>query len=403
MPGIEELSSSKSSQWSALKTGIDTLAGGTSPVTFTKYNRKVLPLDGFVFWILSGLETDPVAPPTTRTVAGSFHLSTDKLQEDEQTYGINKCIFTSEYPIIQGFEYEDPQIIYIGNFPNPQHPSTSIAFAFSSQSVYKEADIWHYKGDAVYPFMSSQIINSAADIPTDGAIISNSLPLWLALNNYAPFYGFGNSIELFPAQLVAANSKPPFGAINVLPEGTEAIGSVPWLGKRSTHSQLARDKVTVTFYGLDNAKVMDFLDCVMQRSTDYGAIGQSFGLLNSPIIRDERVKQVELSILAQKKVVDFEVAYFQRAARDIARQLILSAVPSVTTSWPTKWLPDPVRVTAIPRAPRTPDPFVTTAFPLAATSGDPFTTTAFPLAVEINDPFAVTVAAEPIRHHPVGG
>ena len=53
-------------------------------------------------------------------------------------------------------------------------------------------------------------------------IVSNSLPAWLSLNNYNPFYGFGNAIQLYPSFLVPQNLPPPFGAVHVVPELTRA-------------------------------------------------------------------------------------------------------------------------------------------------------------------------------------
>ena len=344
MSTVQELTTARTPLGAMLKTGVDALAGGSSPITFTLYNRRVLPLDGFVFWVLSGLETTPPSAPTTVTVPGSYHLSTQKIQEETETYGVNSCVFTSELPIVQNLEAANPDGIYIGSFPDPQYPGTNLQFAFSRQRSYKQADLWHYTGDAVYPFMASQIINDAQDVPTDSLVVSNSLPFWLALNDYSPTlpaYGFGNAIPLYPAHLVAANLTPPFGAVNILSESTAAWSSAPYLSRRSTHSQLTREVVRVTLYGVNNDQALTFMDCVLQRSQDYGPIGKYFGILNCPTVRDEKVKQLELSILAQKKSIEFEVAYFQTSVRNVARQLIESAIPAVKPVWPASWPPDP--------------------------------------------------------------
>ena len=44
-----------------------------------------------------------------------------------------------------------------------------------------------------------------------------------------------------------------------------------------------------------------------------------------PTVRDEKRAQSELLILAQKKTIEFEIDYYQCAARNIARQLIENA------------------------------------------------------------------------------
>ena len=50
--------------------------------------------------------------------------------------------------------------------------------------------------------------------------------------------------------------------------------------------------------------------------------------MNMPVVRDEKRIQSELNAIAQKKSLTFEVSYYQNRMNDIARQLILSAVPS---------------------------------------------------------------------------
>ena len=49
-------------------------------------------------------------------------------------------------------------------------------------------------------------------------------------------------------------------------------------------------------------------------------------------MRDEKMTQSELGILAQKKTITFEVSYYQTTVNNIARQLIEKAFISVTPS-----------------------------------------------------------------------
>jgi hypothetical protein len=132
------------------------------------------------------------------------------------------------------------------------------------------------------------------------------------------------------------NEIPPYGVVHIYPESTLAMGSTAYIDKVSSHYQLARDKVRVTFYGVNNDQVLTFLDCVNQYSRDYDYIG----LLNAPIIQDEKVTQAELNIIASKKCIDFEVSYNQISIRNIARQMIVTAPVTVTPIYPVIW-PDP--------------------------------------------------------------
>ncbi|ELR1901570.1 hypothetical protein QSA11_004706, partial [Salmonella enterica] len=50
MPSLSELSQAKTELNASLVQGLDDISRSAS-VTFTKYVRKVLPLDGFVFWV----------------------------------------------------------------------------------------------------------------------------------------------------------------------------------------------------------------------------------------------------------------------------------------------------------------------------------------------------------------
>ena len=51
------------------------------------------------------------------------------------------------------------------------------------------------------------------------------------------------------------------------------------------------------------------------------------GILNTPTVRDEKQIQNELSTLAMKKRIIFDVSYYQQMMRDTARQMILSCIP----------------------------------------------------------------------------
>ena len=77
-------------------------------------------------------------------------------------------------------------------------------------------------------------------------------------------------------------------------------------------------------YGLGNNQAMDFQDYVFQYSLNTDVIG----VMNMPVIRDEKRTQSELSVIAMKKSIEIEVSYYQARVNTIARQFIKSAIPT---------------------------------------------------------------------------
>lgn len=321
----------------ALAAGIETLSY-VQVIRFTRYVRVVLPIDGFVFWVRADLlspsalfnasafnsaQLDQMASIIDAAqfidVKGSLHYISDVTQDQAQTFVSNRVVFTSESEV-QDFNEIGPNLMYIGTFDG-------IRFAFSSRgSFYRQADIFHYVGHAIYSTMDTQIIDDPQQLRNQ-QIVSNSLPIWLSMNNYKaqPWEVFSNdTFPMFPSFLSPLNEVPPFATIHCEPTGTVAIGSAPRLDKTYGHSQLCKDFVRVVLFGVANDAALTFQDFVNQFSVNYDSIG----LLNMPVIRDEKRPQVEFGILAQCKTIDFEVSYYQNVARDIARQLIKQAIVS---------------------------------------------------------------------------
>ncbi len=326
-----------------LDAGIEALSGSQT-VLFTQYVKVILPLDGFVFWVKADILSEPALynsfgyynkaqfnqlptitlPAPTILARGSLHVTAKKIQESTETFGINTIVFTSEDPLHQDFNQIDANHIYIGDYQGQK-------IVFSNRNMfYQQARIWHYVGDAVYPFMETQVIDNAGQLNIQQLIVSNSLPFWLKLSNYTPTlpsYGFGTSMPLYPSHLVQPNVSPPFGVVHIYPESTQAIASTPYIGFRSSHEQLVKERVKVTIYGLGNDYAMDFVDAVNQYSADY----DYFGLTSVPTMRDEKMSQNELGIIAQKKSIEYEITYYQSRSRDIARQIIGQAIPTIST------------------------------------------------------------------------
>ena len=297
---------------SALGAGLETISGGQT-VAFTKYVKRILPLDGYVFWLQG----------ETMVVKGSLHYSTSLLMHEDETLGLNRVVFTSQQPVAQ-LNSTNPQEIWVATVGELQ-------FAFSQQgSFYQNAGLFHYTGDTVNPAMASQLVRSMLDLPSTIPIVSNSLPAWLAIQTFTPAWlsVVNPQLVLYPSFLVPANTVPPYGTVHIEPSGTTALQSAPWLSLTSSHYQLTMDRVRVTLYGVNNNLALDFIDTV----NDYTMLTDAFGLMNMPIVRDEKRTQTELQALAMKKTIDFEVSYLQTRINDLARQLILEAFVQYTVA-----------------------------------------------------------------------
>lgn len=338
MTGLgDEALAAKGSLAAPLAAGVDTI-GQNQTVSFKRYIRLVLPLDGYVFWVAANLVSkgalinafagNSVTPgqapkvlsqPLTLDVPGSLHFATDMQQEETETYAVNRMIFTSEKPV-NDLNSIGPEELFIA-----EH--AGIKFAFSARgSFYEQADLYHYIGTAVYPDMLPQIVDGLDGFNSRDLIVSNSLPIWLSLNGYAAPYpgGFANPARLFPSFLLPQNIEPAYGAVHIDPTGTKGIAAVPYLDPRNlSHWQLTSDLVRITLYGVRNDAAQTFIDCVNQFSRDTDAIG----IMNVPIVRDEKRTQAELGTIAQKKTIEYQVSYYQTAARKIAQQFIVSAIP----------------------------------------------------------------------------
>ena len=301
-----------------LKAGVDAISYNQS-ITFTKFVRMVLPLDGFVFWVRGDLVSPP--SPGTQTVMGSFHYATDQHQEEAETYSVNRVVFTAESEV-DFFNEVSPTVIYIATYDG-------IQFAFSSRgSFYNQAQLWHYVGSAVYADIQSQLITSSGQLSSLGLIVSNSLPVWLSLNTFAPNWPFYPALPLpfplYPSFLAAQNIVPPWGTVHIGEDDTDAIVSAPGFSSDLSQTQLSVDKVRITLWGANNDVAQNFLAAINQFSYDTGLIG----IMNKPIISDAKREQRELGVIAQKKVIDYEVSYLQSNIVDFTRQLLASAVPT---------------------------------------------------------------------------
>jgi hypothetical protein len=148
-------------------------------------------------------------------------------------------------------------------------------------------------------------------------VVSNSLPIWLSINRLFP---------VFPSFLVPDNVRPPYATAHVLPESQRALQGAVHFDRRSTGTQLVSEKVRVTLYGVRNDTALDYVKEVNL----FTILKEAMGVMNMPVVRDEKRTQSELTVIAMKKSVEFEINYYQRRVNDLARQLILKVIPSYT-------------------------------------------------------------------------
>lgn len=304
MPRLDEFAANTGSQLSSvLHSAVETISS-SQQITFRLYVRKVLPLDGFVYWVNAAILTDAeqakVGLPLTRVISGSLHRQVVSEQSESATGAINNVIFT---PLEQADDLNtvDPDAVYFGEYDGTQ-------FAFSRmESRYTQAGIYHYRGTAILPTMRTQIIEKAEDI-SDEQILSNSIPIWLSLNQFATVY---------PSFLSPSNLRPPYIVADV--RATSPLQSAPHYDVRCQH---VADQVRLTLYGLTNAQALQFVDYVVSTALE----DEEFGITNVPVVIDGKRSQVEMGVLARQKFVDFDINYYQSTALDVSHQLIKKAI-----------------------------------------------------------------------------
>jgi hypothetical protein len=293
-----------------------TLLSSQQTITFGRYVRYVLPLDGYVYW----LRTANV------DIAGSLHVRNTRRQSEDELISVNQVVFTTTQEIEQ-FNDIGPDHIWVGTTPE-------LKFAFlSSGPTYTQSGLFHYAGDTVYPALESQLVDYGSQLSKDTLVVSNSLPAWLSLYSYNPIWVSTQVpnpfVQLFPSFLPPLNLQPPYGVVHIYPEGTQAQQSAPRFYRVHTSQEtLASDDVKVTFYGLTNEQAMDFVALLFQYSMDTDILGMQ----SMPVVVDEKRQQTELGILAMKKSIRMRVSYNQGAIRTVARTLIEQASATITPS-----------------------------------------------------------------------
>ncbi len=314
MAEIDEINGPNSPWKAVLDAGVELLSLDQT-LTFTLYKRLVLPIDGYVFWIKAG-------PATTVVAHGSVHYSTTTRQDEHATIAINEVVFTSKQEVA-GLNRIAPDELYIASFHD-------IRFAFSHRRpYYEQAGIWHYVGNAVYSTMATQVVDDVQGFD-NRTIVSNSLPFWLALATPTPYPLLGGiGYDLFPSFLVPDNEPPPFISVHIDPATTRVLQSVPAHGRDYSTDQYATETVKLTLFGFNNEMASDVRDYILRYiDTDDRIVG----LANMSAITDEKQPQSELSTIAQRKTLTFDVNYWQSIVRMTAQQMINEALVIFTTN-----------------------------------------------------------------------
>ena len=286
-----------------LGVGIGTLSQH-QVITFVAYQRVILPVDGYVFWV----KNPSIAPIS---VSGSFHYQTDQKQQLDKTIAYQNVIFTTQTQIAD-FDEIQPNEIWIGVFGDLQ-------FSFSSHgNYYEQANLWHYRGQAVYPEMRTQVIDSIEDMPYD-PIVSNSLPIWLALGT--------PQMPVYPSFLVPENISPPYVVAHIGREDTTALQPIQLLTPDLMLYQQVKDRVKLIVYGMNNQTALNFVQSIYQ----YCEFNPIFGFLQGGItVSDGKHIQSEINAIAQQKEIVLEISYCQQAVYTAAIQYILKALITFT-------------------------------------------------------------------------
>jgi hypothetical protein len=320
MATVNEAESARTALGAALKAGLDVLDLNQT-LTFNLYQRHVLPIDGFVFWVKV---TAPITggPAQQLNVMGALHYVSDLQQGEDETQQSARVVFTAQQ-MVNDFKAIAPQYMYICDFDK-------IRFAFATRGQYfQQADLHHYIGQNLDSAFANMVIDDPAQLLTpDTQIVSNSLPLWMSLSGYAPAWPVPvpmPAIPLYPSLLAPLNHAPPFGTVDIDPDQSMAFQAVPLMTSMTDHYQLMRDRVVVHLYGCTNRMALDFLDAVLQYTLDT----DNMGIVGTPpFVRDDKKNQTEMLIVGMKKRIVFEVSYYQSTVRNIARQLIEKTVVS---------------------------------------------------------------------------
>ncbi|MXV43464.1 hypothetical protein GS501_00010 [Saccharibacter sp. 17.LH.SD] len=310
MPSLSELAGSNTPLANALEAGLKDISYDQS-VPFRKYKRVVLPLDGFIFWVACSAQQD---------VKGSLHARTESTQNEWASYDQSGIVFTTKKEL-DPFHEETTELdtVWVGTWQG-------IKFAIGARSQrYEQAGLQHYLGDTIPPTFCRQFIETEAELEGISPIVSNSLPFFLAMATESPaplaWCAWPRGVPVFPSFSVPDNQNAPYVSAHHESESTTALS----MGTRSpngTTDTLTRERVRLRLVGLTNEEASNVLNFV----THWALLNwDKLGVLNTPILRDDKRPLAPINTLGMLKTIDFDVMYSQHAARSVAFQTIQSA------------------------------------------------------------------------------
>lgn len=314
MPSLDDIAYSAGTPLAnALAAGVRDISYART-VSFTKYQRAVLPVDGFVFW---------VATEERRDVDGALHMTTGSELIEDQSYDQSTVILTSREEI-HAFHDMALDEVWVGDFDG-------VRFAISSRSNrYDQAGLFHYLGNTVRPAFASQFIDDPSLLQTIGPVTSSSLALFLAMPtqpsvalNWCPW---PTDVPLFPSFAVPDNQPPPYVAVHNDPGGGKAVSMGTLDPLTGSTARLMTERVRLRFYGIAHQQADTVLSYILHWALLHP---ETIGITNSPHLRDEKTPMAEINALAMCKTVELDVMYSQIAVRNTALALIARIAPSL--------------------------------------------------------------------------
>lgn len=280
----------------ALQDGLDTVRQGQT-ISFITYERVILPYDGFVYWVKTGNEQT--------LVASMVHDENELHHEDQNFRNDSGLIITTTEPLLD-FSQDGLDTMSVFEYNNNLYVLRKTGYN-SEQS-----GLFHNIARVIEPALRSILLDSKDDFLKKKAQFTNSIGLFVLLScGYFEFVSI--DYPIYPEWLVPLNKKPPYITVGVTE--TEALNN--GFNTVNVDNSLflvkpAKDYVDINLYGLDNNEALNFLVKLERWSLFYKKIG----FLNMPRIKDEQLAQNEIGSLAQKKIIELEIFYYQGGDMD---------------------------------------------------------------------------------------
>lgn len=317
MPTLDELTggSAGTPLANALGAGLRDISYNKS-VVFTEYKRRVLPLDGFVFWVATG---------RTRDVPCSLHATTTSEVKESQSFDQSHIIISTQQKI---HEFHDTALntVWMGNFEG-------IKFAIGSRTArYEQSGLFHYGAATIIPALAAQFISNSMELREKEPVIGNSFPLFLWMLDHDSialgWCPWPEPCPIFPSFCVPDNQAAPYCSIHVSPESATPLSMGRLDPSTASTDRLVTERVKLRFYGVRHQGVEDAMSHILH----WCLLNENImGIQSTPVIRDEKEPMAEINALAMAKTFELDVIYSQHAVRSTALALIRRTIPTVDT------------------------------------------------------------------------